>query len=81
MAPATDSAESARPNLESQIPEKGYSGSLEEQADAALSDFLDWHLEGGLEPYAHQEEALLEISEIDGAWKLTGLEILDEQRL
>lgn len=60
MPPAAEPSDAPRPNLESLIPEKGYAGSFEEQADAALSDFLDWHLEGGLEPYPHQEEALLE---------------------
>jgi hypothetical protein len=60
MSSASDSPEPSRPNLESLIPEKGYPGTFEEQSDAALSDFLDWHLEEGLEPYSHQEEALLE---------------------
>ena len=50
----------SQPNLDSLLPEKGYPGNEEEQADAALSDFLDWHIDAGLEPYPHQEEALLE---------------------
>ncbi len=64
MAPASQdpaSDDTDRPgNLESLIPEKGYPGGADEQAEAALSDFLDWHVEGGLSPYPHQEEALLE---------------------
>jgi superfamily II RNA helicase len=60
MPPASDASEPSQPNLESLLPEKGYTGSVEEQADAALSDFLDWHIDAGLEPYPHQEEALLE---------------------
>ncbi len=49
-----------RPNLEQILPEKGYPGSPSDQAEAALGAFLDWHIEGGLTPYPHQEEALLE---------------------
>lgn len=61
MAPPDDTDSAAeRPNLDAILPEKGYAGSPEEQADAALTDFLDWHIDGGLEPYPHQEEALLE---------------------
>jgi hypothetical protein len=46
-----------------------------------------WNVSGSVGHWGHVHQrtngyrANLEISEIDGAWKLTGLEILDEQRL
>jgi len=47
----------------------------------------DWKVSGSVGHWGHIHQrsngysANLEISEIDGVWKLTGLEILDEQRL
>jgi hypothetical protein len=47
----------------------------------------DWNVSGSVGHWGHVHQrsngyrANLEISEIDGAWKLTGLEILEEQRL
>ena len=47
----------------------------------------DWTVSGSVGHWGHVHQrsngyrANLEISEIDGAWKLTGLEILEEQRL
>ena len=47
----------------------------------------DWQVSGSVGHWGHVHQrtngyrANLEISEIDGAWKLTGLEILEEQRL
>jgi hypothetical protein len=47
----------------------------------------NWNVTGSVGHWGHVHQrsngyrANLEISEIDGAWKLTGLEILDEQRL
>jgi hypothetical protein len=47
----------------------------------------DWKVSGSVGHWGHIHQrtngyrANLEISEIDGAWKLTGLEILEEQRL
>ena len=47
----------------------------------------DWNVSGSIGHWGHVHQrtnsyrANLEISEIDGAWKLTGLEILEEQRL
>jgi len=47
----------------------------------------DWIVSGSVGHWGHVHQrtngyrANLEISEIDGVWKLTGLEILDEQRL
>jgi hypothetical protein len=46
-----------------------------------------WNVSGSVGHWGHVHQrsngyrANLEISEIDGVWKLTGLEILDEQRL
>ena len=46
-----------------------------------------WNVAGSVGHWGHVHQrsnayhALLEISEVDGAWKLTGLEILEEQRL
>jgi hypothetical protein len=47
----------------------------------------DWNVSGSVGHWGHVHQrtngyrAKLEISEIDGVWKLTGLEILEEQRL
>jgi hypothetical protein len=47
----------------------------------------DWNVSGSVGHWGHVHQrsngyrANLEISEIDGVWKLTGLEILEEQRL
>ena len=47
----------------------------------------DWNVSGSIGHWGHVHQrsngyrANLEISEIDGVWKLTGLEILEEQRL
>jgi len=47
----------------------------------------DWNVSGSVGHWGHVHKrtngyrANLEISEIDGVWKLTGLEILEEQRL
>jgi hypothetical protein len=47
----------------------------------------DWNVSGSIGHWGHIHQrtngyrANLEISEIDGVWKLTGLEILEEQRL
>ena len=58
---SSDGAEQpVRQSLGDLLPEKGYPGTPGDQADAALEAFLDWHIESGLEPYPHQEEALLE---------------------
>ena len=54
------SEQPVRQSLGDLLPEKGYPGTPGDQADAALEAFLDWHIESGLEPYPHQEEALLE---------------------
>jgi hypothetical protein len=46
-----------------------------------------WNVSGSVGHWGHIHQrsnayhALLEISELDGAWKLTGLEILEEERL
>jgi len=46
-----------------------------------------WNVSGSVGHWGHVHQrrngyhAMLEISEIDGAWKLTGLEILEEERL
>ena len=47
----------------------------------------NWNVSGSVGHWGHIHQRInayranLEISEIDGAWKLTGLEILEEQRL
>ena len=47
----------------------------------------DWNVSGSVGHWGHVHQrtnayrAILEVSEIDGVWKLTDLEILDEQRL
>jgi len=52
-----------------------------------LTIVSDWNVSGSIGHWGHVHQrtnsyrANLEISEIDGAWKLTGLEILEEQRL
>lgn len=57
---AESTSATSQPTLGDILPEKGYPGTPGDQADAALEAFLDWHIEAGLEPYPHQEEALLE---------------------
>jgi hypothetical protein len=52
-----------------------------------LTIMSDWNVSGSVGHWGHVHQrsngyrANLEISEIDGVWKLTGLEILEEQRL
>ncbi len=52
-----------------------------------LTIVSDWNVSGSVGHWGHVHQrsnayrANLEISEIDGVWKLTGLEILEEQRL
>lgn len=52
-----------------------------------LTIVSDWNVSGSVGHWGHIHQrtngyrANLEISEIDGVWKLTGLEILEEQRL
>jgi len=52
-----------------------------------LSIASNWNVSGSVGHWGHVHQrtngyrANLEISEIDGVWKLTGLEILEEQRL
>jgi hypothetical protein len=52
-----------------------------------LTIVSDWNVSGSVGHWGHVHQrtngyrANLEVSEIDGVWKLTGLEILEEQRL
>ena len=52
-----------------------------------LTVVSDWSVSGSVGHWGHVHQrtngyrANLEISEIDGVWRLTGLEILEEQRL
>lgn len=60
---------------------------LEDRAANQLVINSEWNVSGSVGHWGHVHQrtnrylANLEISEVDGAWKLTGLEILDEQRL
>jgi len=60
---------------------------LEARVGNRLSINSEWNVAGSVGHWGHIHQrtnhylANIEISEIDGAWKLTGLEILDEQRL
>lgn len=63
------------------------SAELVERDGNRLTIAGDWSVSGSVGHWGHVHQrsngyrANLEISEIDGAWKLTGLEILEEQRL
>ncbi len=60
---------------------------LVERDGNRLTIASDWNVSGSVGHWGHIHQrtngyrANLEISEIDGVWKLTGLEILEEQRL
>ena len=60
---------------------------LEDRVENRLSINSEWNVAGSVGHWGHIHQrtnrylANIEISEIDGAWKLTGLEVLDEQRL
>jgi hypothetical protein len=60
---------------------------LEERVANRLVIDSEWNVAGSVGHWGHIHQrtnhylANLEISEIDGVWKLTGLEVLDEQRL
>ncbi len=56
-------------------------------AQPAFSCVADWAVTGTVEHWGHVHErthryrARLEVRAVGGAWKITGLEVLDEQRL
>ena len=60
---------------------------LEDRVANRLSINSEWNVAGSVGHWGHIHQrtnrylANIEISEIDGVWKLTGLEVLDEQRL
>jgi hypothetical protein len=60
---------------------------LVERDGNRLTIASDWNVSGSVGHWGHVHQrtnvyrANLEITDIDGAWKLTGLEILDEERL
>jgi hypothetical protein len=60
---------------------------LEDRVANRLSINSEWNVAGSVGHWGHIHQRInrylanIEISEIDGAWKLTGLEVLDEQRL
>ena len=61
--------------------------SLIDSQGGALTIESRWNVSGSVGHWGHVHQrrngyqAMLEISEVDGAWKLTGLEILEEERL
>jgi hypothetical protein len=61
--------------------------SLVDSQGGALTIESRWNVSGSVGHWGHVHQrrngyqATLEISEVDGAWKLTGLEILEEERL